>query len=214
MKTLVTVIILVAVLGATAAWYWARNGDKAVTYRTAKVERGDLVATIGATGTVEPEEVIDVGAQVAGQILEFGKDTDGKPVDYGSDVEAGHDPGADRRLGLQGRRRRRPRRRSPQAKAGVHARRGGPGARSKAKLYQAERDWQRAQKLGPSDALAQVSLRHVQGHLRVGQGQRRRRRRRRSPRPRRRSTQARGVARSAPSATSATRSIKSPGRRA
>jgi len=38
-------------------------------FRTAAVERGNLIVTISATGTVEPEEVIDVGAQVAGQIL-------------------------------------------------------------------------------------------------------------------------------------------------
>ena len=37
----------------------------------------------------EPEEVIDVGAQVAGQILSFGKDADGKTVDYGSHVREG-----------------------------------------------------------------------------------------------------------------------------
>ena len=39
--------------------------------------------TIGATGTLEPEEVVDVGAQVAGQILEFGKDDSGKAVSSG-----------------------------------------------------------------------------------------------------------------------------------
>ena len=61
----------------------------AVEYRTANLTRGDLVATIGATGTVEPEEVIDVGAQVAGQIIQFGKDTSGKDVDYGSQVKEG-----------------------------------------------------------------------------------------------------------------------------
>src|SRR5207253_1117216 len=39
----------------------------------------------------EPEEVIDVGAQVAGQILGFGPDPrgNGKMIDYGSPVEKG-----------------------------------------------------------------------------------------------------------------------------
>ena len=50
---------------------------------------GTLGATITATGTVEPEEAIDVGAQVAGQIVEFGKDKNGKEVDYGAAVEIG-----------------------------------------------------------------------------------------------------------------------------
>ena len=68
---------------------------KQYTFRTAAVTRGDLVVTVGATGTIEPEEVVDVSAQVAGRIIQLGNDprgkTDpqyaGKPVDYGSPVE-------------------------------------------------------------------------------------------------------------------------------
>ena len=44
---------------------------------------------IVAASTVEPEEVVDVGAQVAGQINTFGTDANGKPVDYGSPVTEG-----------------------------------------------------------------------------------------------------------------------------
>ncbi len=51
---------------------------------------GDLLITVHATGTVEPEETVDVGAQVVGRIKELGKDPRGvsnqsfaeKPVDY------------------------------------------------------------------------------------------------------------------------------------
>ncbi len=53
------------------------------------VTRGDVAATIGATGTIEPLEVVDVGAQVAGRISSFGKDREGKTLDYGSVVEEG-----------------------------------------------------------------------------------------------------------------------------
>jgi HlyD family secretion protein len=44
-----------------------------------------------ATGTVEAEEFVDVGAQVAGTIVRFGADpkAKGKTIDYGSQVEAG-----------------------------------------------------------------------------------------------------------------------------
>src|SRR5262249_42666935 len=47
--------------------------------------------TISATGTVEPEEVVDVGAQVAGKIKSFGADPQapGKVIDYGTNVEEG-----------------------------------------------------------------------------------------------------------------------------
>ena len=62
-------------------------------FRTDVVVRKNLSATINATGTIEPEEVIDVGAQVQGQVLRFGADpTDptGKPVvNYCTPVDEG-----------------------------------------------------------------------------------------------------------------------------
>jgi HlyD family secretion protein len=60
-------------------------------YVTATVERGDVLVTVNATGTIEPEEVIDIGAQVAGLIKEFGQDPvrSDLPIDYGSRVEKG-----------------------------------------------------------------------------------------------------------------------------
>ncbi|MFO0798213.1 MAG: efflux RND transporter periplasmic adaptor subunit [Gemmataceae bacterium] len=60
-------------------------------YTTALAQRGELVATVVATGTVEPEEVVDVGAQVVGIVQEFGRDPRdaARPVDYGTQVEDG-----------------------------------------------------------------------------------------------------------------------------
>jgi len=55
----------------------------------ARAERADVAATISATGTVEPQEVVDVGAQVAGKIDAFGTDSVGNAIDYGSAVEEG-----------------------------------------------------------------------------------------------------------------------------
>ena len=51
-------------------------------FRTAIVTRGDLVTTVGATGTIEPEQVVDIGSQVCGMITDLS-------VDYGSQVEQG-----------------------------------------------------------------------------------------------------------------------------
>ncbi|MDB6022575.1 MAG: efflux transporter, family, subunit [Pedosphaera sp.] len=88
-KKIIFVIVVIALAGGVIGWRWnARNGRK-LAFRLAPVNRGDLVATISATGTLEPVEVVDVGAQVAGLILTFGKDKDGKTVDYGSSVEEG-----------------------------------------------------------------------------------------------------------------------------
>jgi HlyD family secretion protein len=89
-KWLILLVVLV-VVAIGGGWYVHRSQKPAALYRTAPVSRGDLLATIAATGTVEPEEVVDVGAQIAGQIEYFGKDPhhDGKLIDYGSEVDEG-----------------------------------------------------------------------------------------------------------------------------
>ncbi len=65
------------------------NKPSQPSYKTESVTRGTVLNTIQATGTIEPEDLIDVGAQVTGQILVFGKDIDGKEVDYCSRVKSG-----------------------------------------------------------------------------------------------------------------------------
>src|SRR5262249_21277108 len=88
-KYLIPIIILVLAGGALGAWSLRAASRPAASFRTEPVTRGELVATISATGTLEPEEVIDVGAQVAGQIIEYGTGLDGKQVDYGAAVQPG-----------------------------------------------------------------------------------------------------------------------------
>lgn len=146
-------VVVVVVVAAAALFYLLRGNRAATSFRTAQVKRGDLVATISATGTVVPEEVVDVGAQVAGQIVAFGKDKNGKTIDYSSVVEEGTVLAriddtlyaadvAQARAQLQ------------QAKAGVQRAEADLG-QLQAKLVQAEQDWNRARELGPSDALSQ-----------------------------------------------------------
>jgi HlyD family secretion protein len=92
MRTLGTIVlILVVVAVGFGGWYHFYGHQPAVSYRTAQVQRGTLLATISATGTIQPEEVIDVGAQVQGMIKRFGADPrdSTKPVDYGTPVEPG-----------------------------------------------------------------------------------------------------------------------------
>jgi HlyD family secretion protein len=159
MRTLINKgIVMFAILGTVcgvAAWHLRVGAGQTASFRTAKVTRGDLLVSISATGTVEPEEVIDVGAQVLGRILSFGKDAGGTTVDYGSVVEEGtvlaH---IDDSLYLA---------EVAHAEAQVQSAKAGLEhaeaelEQMKAKLYQADCDWQRAQKLGPSEALAQAS---------------------------------------------------------
>lgn len=155
-KRIVLAAAAVILLALLAGWYWRKDSGPAVSFRTAAVTRGDVVATIGATGTVEPEEVIDVGAQVAGQIVAFGKDSGGKMIDFGSSVQKGMVLAqiddtlytadvTEAQAQLE------------QAQAGVK-RAQADLEQMQAKLVQAQRDWERAKKLGPSDALAESSF--------------------------------------------------------
>ncbi len=93
MKLVLTalLVLVLAAGGGLGVWYWQSQHGPRNTFRTAAVERGDLLATISATGTTEPEEVIDVGAQVAGRIEKFGRDPNDsrKAIDYGTEVEEG-----------------------------------------------------------------------------------------------------------------------------
>ena len=88
-KRLLVVVSLLAVGGIAGVWYLRAAGNSRVSFRAEAVTRGPLVVSVSATGTLEPEEVIDVGSQVGGQILTFGIGTDGKTIDYGSPVAPG-----------------------------------------------------------------------------------------------------------------------------
>src|SRR6516164_1816785 len=87
-KRIVFVIAVVLLLVLAATW-WRTRGNGGVKFVTVPVKRGNVVATITAAGTIEPLEVVDVGAQVAGQISSFGTDNSGKQVDYRSVVKEG-----------------------------------------------------------------------------------------------------------------------------
>ncbi len=88
-KYIIPLMAIAVVGGGVAFWFLRRSGGEVVAFRTETLDRGELLATVGGTGTLEPEDVIDVGSQVAGLIKEFGVGTDGKPIDYGSPVNSG-----------------------------------------------------------------------------------------------------------------------------
>ena len=58
-------------------------------YAMAEVRRGRVEATVGSTGTLQPREIVDVGAQVFGRIIAIGKDknTQSGMVDWASEVK-------------------------------------------------------------------------------------------------------------------------------
>src|SRR5258706_7522694 len=93
--------------------------------------------------------------------MEFGKDNSEKPVDYGSFIKAGEVLAKiDQTVYLADVSQARAQ--LAQANAGVE-RSNADLLQLKSKLNQAQRDWDRAQKLGPSDALAQTQYDAYQG---------------------------------------------------
>jgi HlyD family secretion protein len=80
-KLVIGVVVLGVIAGA--AWWWMHRSDaQATEYRTAKIERGGLQATVAASGAVNPVALVTVGTQVSGQIRDL-------LVDFNSEVKAG-----------------------------------------------------------------------------------------------------------------------------
>ncbi len=164
LRKLILACVVVLALGAAAwgAWRWHSAARGGVSFRTEHLTRGDLSAVINATGTLEPVEVIDVGAQVNGQIKEFGKDLDNstKNIDYRSRVEVGTvlakiDDGLYRPdVGVAQADLKVAEADVKVAEAAVES--------AHAKLYQTERDWDRAKRMGPTGALAGVDYDTIQ----------------------------------------------------
>ncbi|HAA05394.1 MAG TPA: RND transporter [Syntrophobacteraceae bacterium] len=153
-KRIVLIGLLVVVVGCAVILFLRRGGTSAPSgFRAVAVKRGDLVASISATGAVEPEEVVDVGSQVAGKIVSFGKDLEGRSIDYGSRIEEGTVL-AKIDDSLYAADVAQVQAQVEQAQALLQRSEADLG-QLQAKLYQAERDWNRARKLGPSDALSQ-----------------------------------------------------------
>jgi HlyD family secretion protein len=62
--------VLVVLIGA-GAWYWfGIKKTDAPQYRTATLEKGRLIASVSATGTLVPVVSVQVGSQVSGQLKE------------------------------------------------------------------------------------------------------------------------------------------------
>ena len=74
------------VLLASCAVAGLLRADEPSPFRTAVVQKTSFTATIKATGTLEPEEVVDIGAQVGGMVKHLGKDAKGKTIDRKSVV--------------------------------------------------------------------------------------------------------------------------------
>ncbi|RZB37502.1 MAG: HlyD family secretion protein [Desulfobacteraceae bacterium Eth-SRB2] len=61
------IIVLLATISAVIAFSYKNTGSTQ-RYRTQKAERGNLIITVTATGTLEPTNEVDVGVEVSGTI--------------------------------------------------------------------------------------------------------------------------------------------------
>lgn len=130
------IIIASTVAVLAVGFYFVANGkgDK-LTYRFDKVDRGDIIVSISATGTLNADTTVQVGSQVSGRIARI-------YVDFNSVVRRGEllaqiDP-----TFLQAA--------LNQAKAGV--------ARAQATLNQAERDHNRTKDLFAKSLVSQADM--------------------------------------------------------
>ena len=62
--------LLILLLCAGGIWYWRKNADdrSGINYLTETVRRGEILATVNASGELDAMVSVDVGAQVSGQI--------------------------------------------------------------------------------------------------------------------------------------------------
>jgi HlyD family secretion protein len=76
-----TALLAVAVLAAV--WYLRKDGTaEALTYQTAKLERGDIESLVNTAGVINPLVTVDIGSEVSGLIADMS-------ADFNSEVEAG-----------------------------------------------------------------------------------------------------------------------------
>ncbi|HZW36070.1 MAG TPA: hypothetical protein VFF01_03960, partial [Candidatus Deferrimicrobiaceae bacterium] len=68
MKKTIAGILAAVLLAAGGTYLYLSKNKKAVPFRTARVERGDITQSVSATGTLNAVTTVLVGSQVSGTI--------------------------------------------------------------------------------------------------------------------------------------------------
>lgn len=78
----ITLLIAFVIISIVVWRVFFASDDAKVIYTTESVRRGDIENLVTATGTLQPQDYVDVGAQVSGQLEKL-------HVEVGSEVKAG-----------------------------------------------------------------------------------------------------------------------------
>src|SRR5437879_4724618 len=74
MKRAIIALAIIGVIGAGAGAYYIKSKNTDVTVNTSPITRGDIIDTVGATGTLQAVTTVQVGSQVSGNIMWLGAD--------------------------------------------------------------------------------------------------------------------------------------------
>src|SRR5438874_4212152 len=74
MKRAVIGVLIVVAVGAGAGAYYIRRGGPELQVQTSPITRGDIIDSVGATGTLQAVTTVQVGSQVSGNISYLGAD--------------------------------------------------------------------------------------------------------------------------------------------
>ena len=71
MKKIILIVVALGAIGGGYYYYKIRTRPPEPTVMTQPISRGDVVESVGATGTLEAVETVDVGTQVSGVVQEL-----------------------------------------------------------------------------------------------------------------------------------------------
>src|SRR5438105_14697176 len=74
MKRALIVLVILAAIAAAGVAYYMRRAAPQVVVNTSPVTRGDIVDSVGSTGTLQAVTTVQVGSQVSGNISWLGAD--------------------------------------------------------------------------------------------------------------------------------------------
>src|SRR5215468_1288022 len=74
MKRAIIILLIIAAVGAGAGAYYMRRNSGEVQVNTSPITRGEIIDTVGSTGTLQAVTTVQVGSQVSGNISWLGAD--------------------------------------------------------------------------------------------------------------------------------------------